>query len=350
MRLWPWGRREVETRAGYSDVLLQLLRARAEGEDADLLATAAVEQAAGAVGRAFASVTVEGAPHIVEALTPATLARIGRDVTRYGQSLHVVRVRGGRVALLPAASWDVEGGADPATWRVHVTLDGPSASETARVPWESVTLLTWATDAHRPHEGRSGVSYASETARTASNAERAAGDEAGQPVGSIVAIPAGSGEDVDELQAAIAKLRGDHLLAETTATGWQGDRREAPRRDWVPQRLGGNPPEGTVTARREAQEDILGALGIPPALYSPRDGTAAREGLRRFTLLTLDPLLRALRAEVADKLEGEVRFRYDPMLSDLVGRSNALKTLVEAGVPLDEARTLVALDRLGIVG
>ena len=69
----------------------------------DVLGTASVEQAAGALSRAFASVEVEGDAHIVAALTAPVLASIGRALVRHGESLHLIAMGDdGRVTLRPA--------------------------------------------------------------------------------------------------------------------------------------------------------------------------------------------------------------------------------------------------------
>ncbi len=348
---WPWSREaDGLERRDYADIVLQLLQARADGEEADLLTTAAVEQAAGAVARAFASVTVDGAAHVVEALTPAVLGRIGRDVIRHGESVHAIDVRRGRVALAPVAAWTMDGGHDPRTWRYDVQLTGPTMEVTRKgVPASGIVHVRWASEPQRPHEGTSAATYAAETARTASRAERSIGDEAGAAVGSIVALPESSDTVFNTIKAALDKLRGEAIPVETAAAGWADDRVTAPKRDWGATRIGGAPPQGTVTARQAAQDGLLGAFGVPAALYNPGDGTAAREGLRRFWIATVIPLLRALCFEARAKLEGDCQFRFDPYVLDVTGRASALKALTEAGVELADARTLVGLEHVGVV-
>ena len=129
---WPWQRRERRDSGGdFSDAVVRLIEARAAGTAADASSTAAVEAACGALSRAFASAEVVGPDWVSEAVSPAMLAQVGRDLIRSGQSMHVIRMGAdGTVRLIPASSWHFEGGHDPATWTVRATCYGPSTSTT----------------------------------------------------------------------------------------------------------------------------------------------------------------------------------------------------------------------------
>ena len=128
---WPWSRREKRDSGGdFSDAVIRLIESQAAGTAADASSTAAVEAASGALSRAFASAEVVAAPWVQEAISPATLAQIGRDLVRRGDSMHVIRIDGaGTVGLVPASSWHcVNGGAKlvhPGGAKlVHLTLCG----------------------------------------------------------------------------------------------------------------------------------------------------------------------------------------------------------------------------------
>ena len=122
---WPWSKPETRESTSYTDTLIAYLVNQTSGSLADSGSIAAVEAAAGALSRAFASAEVQGAPMAQAAINPAVLGQIGRDLVRKGASLHVIQVRGGRVILLPAASWSFYGNDDPASWRVEATTSGP---------------------------------------------------------------------------------------------------------------------------------------------------------------------------------------------------------------------------------
>ncbi len=354
---WPW-RRRLETRAGgYTDSILRLLTARASGVGMDVLALSGVEMAAGAYARAFGGCRVEGAAHVTDALTPSVLARIGRELITGGESLHVIETAGeGRVRLLPAASWTVEGDADPETWRFAVEVAGPDTTRQVRTEWPGVIFLAWSSHAARPHEGCGPLQCASATGKLAAVLEASLSNEHAGPVGNLVPIPAfddsaeeDAPDDLRGLQAAVGKLAGGAFLAETTAAGWKGDRSEAPRSDWRPNRIGPAPTAETVALREQVVSDVLSLCGVPVAMFTAKDATASREAVRRFWIATVIPLLRALRAECAAKLEGEVQFTYDSYVLDMPGRSRVLTDLVTAGMSLADALKLAGLDDAGVI-
>lgn len=347
---WPWRRAtpepERETRdsgGGFSDAVLRLIEAQAAGKAADTASTAAMEAASGSLSRAFASATVSGAAHVREAVTPGFLAQVGRDLVRSGESMHVIDVsRSGRVALLPCSSWHFEGGARPDTWTVRATFYGPSTSTTRHVPYSGVVFATWGSRPGTPYVGSGPLSWASITARLQSETERALADEAGGPIANLLAIPDDGGDGGDDdplkmLKADIAAARGKAVLVETTAAGWGEGMSAAPRRDWTASRLGANPPEALAMIRRDAFEAVLAACGTPPSLFLDSDGTAQREAVRRWHLGTVLPLAVLLEAELAEKLEGDCRLKFDAYPLDLAGRAQAFQKLVAGGVAVTEA-------------
>ena len=186
---------------------------------------------------------------IVAAIMPRTLAQVGRDLVRVGESLHVIRLSGGRLRLLPASTWYWEGGADPADWLCTATVYGPSGSSTWRLPQSSVVFVTWGAPTARPYHGLSPGSWAAETSRLTANAERALANEASGPVAQLLPVPQDGGDGADEgadqlsgLKSDIKAAKGAALLVETTAGGWDQGAVNAPRADWKQQRLGPAPP------------------------------------------------------------------------------------------------------------
>ena len=351
---WPWSKGDKperrESGGSFSDAVLRLIESTAAGTAADSGATAAVEAAAGALSRAFASARVEGPAEAVEAVTGDFLALVGRDLIRAGQSLHVMRWTGGRLRLIPAASWHFEGTHDPASWSVRATAFGPSTSTTWHLPAASVVFLRWGGTAGQPYTGTGPTRFAALTARLNAETERSLADEAGGPVAQIVALPqgpAGADPEADPiamLQADIARARGKAAFVETTAAGWGEGRSGAPQRDWMASRLGPNPPAALAEIRRDAFAAVVSACGASPALFADgADGTAQREALRRWHLGTVLPLAGMVEAELSRKLEASIRLRFDNYPLDLQARATALAKLVETGMDRTEALSIVGL-------
>lgn len=342
---WPWQRREPERResgGSFSDQVLRLIEATAAGQAADATKTAAVEAAAGALSRAFASAVVEGPEWTREAVTPAFLAQVGRDLVLSGESLHAVRMSAGMVQLVPCASWHWEGSHDPASWTVRATAYGPSTSTTWNLPAASVVFVRWGGGPGQPYVGTPPASWAALTGRLGAEAERALADEARGALAQLIAVPpagAAAGEDdpLEDLRADIAKARGRPVFVETTAAGFDQGRSAAPQRDWIASRLGPNMPAALVELARDAFARTLAAAGTPPDLFQPADGTAQREAVRRWHLGTVLPLARLLEAELSAKLETPIRLAFDGYAMDLQARAATFQKLVAGGVAVNEA-------------
>ena len=340
---WPWQPREDrQATGGYAGIVSALIAASAAGTTQQASATAATEAVAGALSRAFADATVEAPDEIVASLTPRTLAQVGRDLVRVGESLHVIRMAGGRLRLAPASTWYWEGGSDPADWICTATSYGPSGSSTWRVPMNSVIFVTWGSPTARPYHGLGPGTWAADTSRLTANAERSLADEAGGPLAQLLAVPqdGGDGGDDDPLKALRADLgaaRGKALLVETTSAGWGEGKVAAPTLDWKTQRLGPMPPEAMVKLAESAFARSLAAAGCSPSLFNDADGTSKREALRQWHMGVVRPLARILEAELTEKFGTPVRLKFDGYPLDLAGRAQAFQKLVAGGVAVNEA-------------
>ena len=150
---WPWSKPEKRESGGdFADSVVRLLEAQAAGTVADVGSTAAIEAAAGALSRAFASAEIQGPGWVRDSVTPGVLAQIGRDLVRSGDSMHVIRVSAsGRVLLIPASSWHWEGSHDPEKWTVRVTAYGPSTSTIWHLPHNAVIFVRWGGSPGQPY-------------------------------------------------------------------------------------------------------------------------------------------------------------------------------------------------------
>ena len=352
---WPW-QPKPETRdsgGDFSDAVVRLIEAQAAGTAADASSTAAVEAASGALSRAFASATVQGPPHVVEAVTGRFLAQVGRDLIRSGDSMHVIDVSMmGRISLLPCSSWHFEGNAHPDTWTVRATVYGPSTSTTRLLPFSGVVFVTWGSTPGQPYVGIGPTSWAHTTARLQSETERSLADEAAGPIAQLISIPSDGGDGSEEgdplrlLKTDIRTSRGKALLLETVAAGWGDGRSAAPQKDWAASRLGPSPPEALATIRQDAFAAVLASCGVPPSLFVDSDGTSQREAVRRWHMNVVLPMARLLEDELSAKLEGECRLVFDGYALDMVSRATVVDKLVRAGVPTATALSAVGMEDL----
>ena len=330
---WPWEKREAV--GGYTTIISRLIEAQAAGTTQQASATAAVEAAAGTLSRAFMAATVEGPADVVEAVSPRTLGQIGRDLIRVGESLHIVRYMGGRLRLIPCSTWYWQGDADPSTWLATCTAYGPSGSSTWRVPMDSVVYVAWGSPTARPYHGLSPSSWSADTSRLMANAERSLADEAGGPLAQLLPVPQDGGDGAEEgadplsgLKSDIKDARGSALLLETTAGGWAEGPASAPRTDWKQSRLGPAPPESMIRLADAAFSRVLAAAGVPPSLFvDDADGTAQREGLRRYHMGVVRPMARLLETELSEKLGAAVRLTFDRYPLDMVSRAQTFAKL-----------------------
>ena len=341
---WPW---RSETRsASYTDEIVRSLVARAGGTAAaDASGTAALEMASGLWGRAMAAAAVSPMTPTTMSITPAVLQLAGRQAIRHGGSLFVIDVdEAGVVHLLPAWSWDVMGGPNPDSWVYVVTVPGPSATHTITVPSAGVVWLPFAVSPDCPWIGRGPLDAASDTAGLAGNLERRLREEAGGPVGSVIPVPSDGGDGGDDDPLAQLKLdlqasRGGVSLVETTAAAWGEGKGAAPQRDWRQSRYGADPPEALVGLRGDSADAVCAACGLPPGLSAKSDGTLAREAWRQFVMGHVEPMAGMWAAELASKLNApDLAFDFRSLWAhDLIGRTQALKRMTDAGMSLADA-------------
>ena len=355
---WQGKEIRIETRASidYTDELTRYLLARAGSTAADVGATAAAEVASGLLSRELMAARVEGPAWAQSVLSPQLLGGIGRGLVRHGSWVGLIDVRtDGSILLTPAASWDWHGDSDPATWRITAQLSGPSGDTTKTVHYDGVVFVSWGHRTGIQHEAIGPLDWAELSGKTGGcNSERVLGDELSGPIAQVVTLPVDGG-DTDSpddplaaLKADISKARG-RLRRSSKLFAQDG----APDRAGLRLRTGcqvgsrPRPPAPVVAAAKEAYERALAACGCWPALaVSNADGTAQRESLRRYRLGTVAPLVRQLEHELNRKLEPAtpIRIKLDRYALDLVGRSQSLKRLVDAGVSLQRALEIAGLE------
>ena len=181
----------------------------------------------------------------------------------------------------------------------------------------------------------------------------APGDEAAGPLAQLLPIPQDPGDpdgDLDgdddplaQLRADVTAARGKALLVETTSAGYGEGRASAPQKDWVAERLGPDTPAAVVEAARDAFARMVAACGSNVSLFTDADGTAQREALRRWHMGTVLPVARMIEWELSEKLDADVRLKFDAYPQDIAGRASAFKAMVTAGADVAEALAVTGL-------
>ena len=260
-----------------------------------------------------------------------------------------------RASMLPEASfWDVQGG-PRRPWSYRLTLTGPSTTDTAWLDDAAVVHCMYATSELVPWRGVSPMGWSPTTSRLVERLERSIADEVSTPVGQLLALPEGHGEEIPEgetdplaeLRSDLAKLRGGLAMLETTAGGW-GDKGGAPMADWKPRRIGPDVPASSADLRAGAALSVYAACGVPPSLVIDADGTAQREAFRRWIHASVGPLARLIEGELRWKLdEPALRLGFDDLrAADVASKARAYRALVgkEAKMGEAEARRLVGFE------
>ena len=343
---WPW---QTEQRdSSFTDTLIAQIVSQASGATlAKPAATGALEASASIVARCFAAADVAGPDQFAAALGPSTLSMIGRSLIRQGEIVFAVEVREGRVVLIPAASFDITGDSDPASWTYRLTLSGPSRLTTLEpVASEGVVHVRLQSDPEQPWRGVSPLTSAALAGRLSAETVMALADEASGPRGFLLPSPVdGADPTVAALKADLKSLRGKVALVESTSSGWAADgSQQRPKGDWESRRLGAAPGAPLIAQAELASREVFAACGIPLSVVTTSEGTGQREGYRRLMHSTISPLGRIVSEELSAKFETDISLSYESLFSaDLSGRARAFQSLVGGGMPVEKAASLAGL-------
>lgn len=335
MNIWPWRRETRE--ASFSDAVVNAVLSAASGNTPVVsTATAALEAAAGLVGRAFATAEVQAASATIrDALSPDLLGLIGRALVRRGEIVLYIDTYTGSLRLVPCASYDVQG--DTTAWTYRLTLAAPDgARDYPAVSSDSVIHIRWAADTAQPWRGVSPMDAASLSGRLSASLIDSLADEAGGRHGALLSVPVdGSSASVQLLQDDIRRMKGDLALV-------QGGDWNAPStgsaRAWDYQRIGAQPPDSMVALAELATKEVLMACGVNPALLGAAEGSASREAYRQFLFSTIAPLGRIAAHELTTKLDMDIRLDWQELrAADISGRARAFQSMVGGGMNLKQA-------------
>ena len=235
----------VETRGAgdYTDQILSGSFAAATGR-IQAASVAGVQAAAGIVGRALSSATIDGDGGAVDA---HLLEGIGTDLVRAGRFLGRLTVGPrGRVRILRACAAPsvTYGNSDPESWVYWLQEGGPSEARTVRAVASEVINVRINSDSYRPWEGIAPLARAVASGQLAARLAASLGDEADVVVSRIIPIAQGSGENAANqlTQALTGRLPGRVVWPETQLAGAGAGRSSAPLRDFGATRTGFEAP------------------------------------------------------------------------------------------------------------
>ena len=339
MRFWPFSKRETRDQ-DYTDVVVQALLAAASGDVAEGL-TAGKEIAAGHWQRAFSSAAVTPDGVLADALAPH-LGFIGRAMVEHGEAIFALDFSDG-LTLLPASNATISGGPNPASWTYELTLSGPSTTLTRRPLLSSAVLhLFYAIGARNPWRGISPIEASQTTRKLLDNLELRLAQEMGAAVGSVIPVPQVS--STFQLQADLRAMKGQVMLVESTAQGWGAGETGAPAADYPVRRIGANPPATLPELRRQAEQSVLAACGVPVTVLGGSDAAGAREAYRQFLHGTIQPVADSVAVQIGAHFETELGFDFSRLFaSDLSGRARAFQSMVNGGMDVAKAAALAGL-------
>ena len=329
-------RREFRS-GGYTDLALAGLDARVSGSDANALVAGSVEIAAGIWARTLAAARVTG----TGALTARVRHRIGRDLIRCGESVHLIVTD--PLGLEPAFDWDVR-----EDWRYRLSLPEPTGNtRVVTAPRDAVAHFVWAADPREPWRGVGPLQSATALGKLAGRVESKLAEDLMTPIAHLVPIPTDGGDAaLASLRADIGGAKGAAVLVEATTGGWDEGRQQAgTRADWRAQRLGPEVPETLTKLYQAVQASVAAACGIPASLAGrDADGTQLREDYRRFIMASVEPVADMV-AEIASvALETDVQFSFQHLWAhDLAGRAKSFQALVSGGMPVEKAVQVAGL-------
>ena len=329
-----------EKREAYTDAVIQTILANASGGPVAAAHSAgAVSLAVGFLSRAFASAKVSGVGSSL--LSPTILSDMVRSMCLRGEAVYLVE--SDRLVLCSSA--DVSGQkADPKTWRYRLSVPVPDGQRAFTAPGREVVHVKYSVEDERPWKGVGPLQTTPDAAVALAGLEQSLAREMQTPVGYLVPMPGDADEDsFTALTKDIKALKGGIALVETVAAGFDSGRAAAPQQDWIPRRLGPNPPESLAFMHDRLQRTVLAQFGVPTEIVSSTEASAGREGWRRFLHGSVQPLASVIAQEM-EKIDRPVVFNFDALFaSDLSGRARAFQSMVGGGMSLEKAAALAGL-------
>ena len=336
---WSWRKPEVRS-ANYTDQVVAMMMSSASGAS-DGRALAVSEACARWWSSALSSASVAPDVPALRALTPSTLAYVGRELFRVGESCHMISVVDGLVELVPVSSFYVTGSYRRSDWIYTCSISGPSETVTRKLRAEEVVHCRYGVSKEQPWRGRSPLALAASTSRVAAALEHALDSELGFQLSQMIS-PKSRSEFGMESSIAPENLA---KIVESFSKHVQSSSFILPS-DVSVSRLGPDPPIALGELRDKLSDSILYAAGLPPALLSSdSSGTGAREAYRQLLHGTIRPLGMLVEQEIQEKLDPACSLSFDSLrAADIASTARAFRSFVDAGLSPDEASRVVAIE------
>ena len=332
MKLWPWNKSE-HRQEDYSDAVIAAILANAKG-DVIQGATGGLEIAAGLWQRAFSAARVEPEGVVADILTP-WLGTIGRAMVTTGDIHFAIDVEDG-LSLALASTATVSGGYSPEGWGFELTLPGPSTSITRTYRADRVLHLQYAQSRSAPWRGISPLEHSGTTKTLLQTIEYKLAQEFGASQGHLLPVP--NIQAATQLQIDINNLKGETKLVESSNQSWGAGNQGVPTGDHQTRRIGAEVPDSSIVLRRQVEETVLAACGIPQSVLTGGDGTSAREGARLLLFGSIQPVADQIARVVSKRFGETIRLDFSRlMVSDISSRSRAVGSFVQAGMSLEDA-------------
>ena len=181
---FPW-RKSEHRAADFGAAVSQAFQDLAGAVQVDAAKTAAAEFSIGLMGRAFALAEVDGVN-----IPAPTLAAIGRNLGLRGNAVFDVLADPiGGLTMMPASSWDIQGGPDPATWIYNLSLSGPGYNTDVMRIGSDVIHCRINALPESPWAGRSPLTAAGLSSALAGQMELRASQEASAKAGTLLNTP-----------------------------------------------------------------------------------------------------------------------------------------------------------------
>ncbi len=345
--MWPFKRKDIETRSSGSGYTAQVMQARADyitGVDGLAELTGTVQGCVSLWEGGLSLADVEG----TDLLTPGILALSARSLALRGEALFLIREDG----LLPCSDWDLTTrNSRPVAYRVGIPDTGGGTTETALAG--EVLHLRIGADVSMPYVGQSPLRRSRLTAGLLQTMETVLSEVySNAPIGSaVIPFPEAEDQDMSALARGFRGFRGKVLVRESvnvTAAGGPAPQSDLKPNDISPD-LSKSMTKETLASARSSIEMVYGVL--PGLSNISTTGPMVREAQRHLAQWALMPVAAMIGQEASEKLGSTVSLDVMRPLQafDAGGRARALGTIVKAlgeakALGLSEAETAQALN------